>query len=271
MEIRALSFRYENQLVLKSVSTHIPKGKITTIIGPNGCGKSTLLHLMTKNLKPFSGGIYLENKNIKDIGLKKFSKTVAIVHQYNTAPRDITVKALVTYGRTPYLSFYKKISKEDEAVIEWAMEITEIDKLQDRELVTLSGGQRQRAFIAMALAQKTNILLLDEPTTYLDVRYQIQILDLIRKLNKEFGMTIVMVLHDINQGIYYSDRIIGLKDGEIIIQGDTEDVINRKNLYDIFNIHLKVVEEEDKKYVLSVSEEKTAYWDDKIARNRSLL
>ncbi|AOT69846.1 ABC transporter ATP-binding protein [Geosporobacter ferrireducens] len=256
MEIRDLSFQYEKQLILKSISAPIQRGKITTIIGPNGCGKSTLFHLMTKNLKPLKGGIYLDNKNIKDIGLKDFSKKVAIVHQYNTAPRDITVKTLVAYGRTPHLPFYRKINEEDEAIIDWAMKITEIDKMKDREIVTLSGGQKQRVFIAMALAQKTDILFLDEPTTYLDVRYQIQILDLIQRLNKDFGMTIVMVLHDINQAICYSDEIIGLKDGTIVVQGSTDRVINRKTLYDIFNIHLKVLKEKDRKYVVPVSEEK---------------
>jgi iron complex transport system ATP-binding protein len=255
MEIRNLSFKYGSQFVLQSISADIAQGKITTILGPNGCGKSTLLHLMTKNLKPLSGGVYLQGKNIKDIRLKDFSKKAAIVHQCNTAPQDIKVKTLVAYGRVPYLSMYKKNSEEDEEIVEWAMKITNIYQMKDKEVGTLSGGQRQRVFIAMALAQKTKILFLDEPTTYLDVGYQVQILNLIQNLNKTLGMTIVMILHDINQAIHYSDQVIGLKGGRIIAKGDTETIINSQTLYGLFDINLKVLKEKDRSYVLPISEE----------------
>lgn len=254
MEIRNVSFAYGREPILTSVSARIPKGKITTLIGPNGCGKTTLMHLMTKNLNPSAGTIYLEGKDIRDIGLRSFSQKVAIVHQYNTAPNDISVKNLVAYGRTPYRAFCRGLGEEDEDAIRWAMETTQILDLQNRQIHSLSGGQKQRVFIAMALAQKTDILFLDEPTTYLDIRYQIQILELLQRLNRDCGMTIVMVLHDLNQSICYSDEIIGMKQGRIVIQGKTGEVINRDALYDIFDIHLKIFNADRQSYVLTVSE-----------------
>lgn len=258
MEVKNLSFQYDKnndkKFVLNDVSVNIPKGKITALIGPNGCGKTTLLHLMTKNLKPTSGEILLDNVDLRNISLKKFSRKVTIVHQYNTSPPDLSVKALVTYGRIPYRCFYKGLSDEDEQVVDWAMKTTEIDKLKDERIDSLSGGQKQRVFIAMALAQKTEVLFLDEPTTYLDIRYQIQILELIKKLNEEYKMTVVMVLHDINHAICYSDEIIGMKDGKVVFQGNKNKVINRESLHDIFNVYLKVLHEENQDYVLALDE-----------------
>lgn len=255
MEIRELYFKYGKKDILKSVSATLEQEKVTTIIGPNGCGKSTLLNLMTKNLKPLKGKIFLDDKNIQNIRLKDFAKKVAIVHQYNYAPKDITVKDLVSYGRVPHISFYKKNTGENEEIIDWAMNITNVYKFKDKEISTLSGGQRQRVWIAMALAQKTKILFLDEPTTHLDIRYQIQILNLIRTLNEDFNMTIVMVLHDISQAIYYSDVIIGLKDGKVIAHGEAKEVINKSTLSKIFNVNLKMIEENSMKYVLPVSDD----------------
>jgi iron complex transport system ATP-binding protein len=254
MEIRELSFQYGKKDVLQSVSAHIQRRKITTIIGPNGCGKSTLLNLMTKNLRPLNGSVFLEDKNIQKIGLKDFARKVAIVHQYNNAPKDITVRNLVSYGRTPYITFYRKKTREDEEIIDWAMNITNVYQFKDKAISTLSGGQRQRAWIAMALAQKTEILFLDEPTTHLDIRYQLQIMNLIKNLNKDFNMTIVMVLHDISQAIFYSDMIIGLKDGKVVINGEPKKVINKSTLNKIFNVDLKIMEENSMKYVLTVSD-----------------
>lgn len=253
MRIDNLTFGYGKHEILSSVSADIKTGGITTILGPNGCGKSTLFNLMTKNLHPDKGAIYLDNKNIDDIKLKDFARRVAIVHQYNSAPEDITVENLVSYGRTPYLRLYKGRSDEDDEITEWAMKTTNVLKFKDKAVSLLSGGEMQRVWIAMALAQKTDILFLDEPTTYLDVRYQIEILELVRNLNRSLGITIVMVLHDINQAVCYSDEIIGLREGRIFVQGRTNDVVNSENLYRIFGINLKIIDESGRKYVLNVS------------------
>ena len=213
MEARAVHFSYGDNSILRGVDLIVKEHSVTTIMGANGCGKSTLFSLMTKNLEPNSGRIFINGRNLKNITLKEFASKVAIVQQYNEAPGDITVEQLVSFGRTPHISFMKDNGKEDEEKIAWAMEVTGISEFAEREISRLSGGQRQRAWIAMALAQGTEILFLDEPTTYLDVRYQIEILELVRMLNKKFGLTIIMVLHDINQALYYSDEVIGLQSG----------------------------------------------------------
>lgn len=252
MEVKDLSFSYGTNKILKGASLEIEKGKITTILGANGCGKSTLFSLMTKNLTPNRGKILLHGKNILDMTLSEFAKKVSIVHQYNTSADDITVERLVGFGRTPHMKFFSGCKAEDTVWIEWAMEVTDITAYRDREVAKLSGGQRQRVWIAMALAQNTKILFLDEPTTYLDIRYQIEILNLVRKLNRDYGITIVMVLHDINQAIHFSDRIIGLLGGKVIVEGNSEEVISTESIQNLYGIELGVTEIDGKKFVLTV-------------------
>ena len=252
MEVRNLSFAYGKNRVLKDISFRIKEGDITTIMGANGCGKTTLFSLMTRNLYPRRGDIFLKGKNIQNLGLKEFARRVSIVHQYNTSSDDITVERLVSFGRTPHMKMMRGRSEEDERLIRWAMEVTNILKYRDREVSRLSGGQRQRVWIAMALAQNTKILFLDEPTTYLDIRYQIEILKLVKKLNQEYGITIIMVLHDMNQAIHFSDRIIGLKEGEVAVQGAPDEVITEECIRDLYGISLGVTTIEGKKFVLTV-------------------
>ena len=252
MEVRDLSFSYGKNKVLKGISFTIEGGKITTIMGANGCGKSTLFNLMTKNLYPRKGNIFLHGRNIQNLGLKDFAKRVSIVHQYNSSADDITVERLVSFGRTPHMKMMQGRSDEDEKLIEWAMEVTNVEKYRDREVSRLSGGQRQRVWIAMALAQNTKILFLDEPTTYLDIRYQIEILELVKKLNEEYGITIIMVLHDINQAIHFSDRIIGLKDGQVAAQGSPAEVVTPECIRTLYGLSLGVTIIEGKKFVLTV-------------------
>ncbi|WP_304508112.1 ABC transporter ATP-binding protein [Anaerotignum sp.] len=240
MEVKELDFSYGKEKVLNHISFNIPKGKITTLIGANGCGKSTLFNVMTKNLRAQKGNVFLEGKDINEISLKQFAKLVSIVHQYNVAPGDLTVEKLIGYGRIAQSRFRKKDKEEDEKLIQWAMDITGVKNFKNKQLSDLSGGQRQRVWIAMALAQNTKILFLDEPTTYLDIRYQIEILKLIKQLNVEFGITIVAVLHDINQAIHYSDEILAMKDGKIIAQGSPKEIATEKILRDIYDIDLKV-------------------------------
>ena len=252
MEVRNLSFSYGKNWVIKDTSFQIEEGKITTIMGANGCGKSTLFNLMTRNLYPGKGNIFLRGKNIQNLALKEFARKVSIVHQYNSSADDITAERLVSFGRTPYMKLMQGRSEADERQIRWAMEVTNTEKYRDREISRLSGGQRQRVWIAMALAQNTKILFLDEPTTYLDIRYQIEILKLVRKLNREYGITIIMVLHDINQAIHYSDRIIGLKDGHVAAEGAPDEMITPESIRELYGITLGVTEVEGEKFVLTV-------------------
>lgn len=250
-----LSFAYGDKPILKHLNFQIEEGKVTTLMGANGCGKSTLFHLLTKNTKLELGDVYLKGKNIDAITMKEFAREVAIVHQYNTAPDDITVEQLVHYGRTPYTKLVNdgKAKAENHRKVERAMKITGVLLYRNRLVNSLSGGQKQRVWIAMALAQDTKILLLDEPTTYLDVRYQLQILRLIRNLNRKCGITIVMVLHDINQALAYSDEIVALSPkGELILQGKPEEVMVPEVLHQMYGIQLEVAEVNKRPFVLTI-------------------
>lgn len=252
-DIKGLTFSYSTNEVIKGLDLSIKQGKVTTLIGANGCGKSTLFNLITKNLRPNSGEIRLEGKDIFQVKLKDFARQVAIVHQYNTAPADISVEKLVAFGRTPYHGFGSPSnSEEDEEKIKRALEITNTEKLKDKAVAQLSGGQKQRVWIAMALAQDTKILFLDEPTTYLDIRYQLQILKLVRKLNEEYGMTVIMVLHDINQSLYYSDEIVAMKDGRITAQGKPEEIITSELIKNVYDVELGISAVNGKPFVLPV-------------------
>ena len=252
-DIKGLTFSYGTNEVIKGLDLSIKQGKVTTLIGANGCGKSTLFNLITKNLRPNSGEMRLEGKDISQVKLKDFARQVAIVHQYNTAPADISVEKLVAFGRTPYHGFGSlSNSEEDEEKIMRALEITNTEKLKDKAVAQLSGGQKQRVWIAMALAQDTKILFLDEPTTYLDIRYQLQILKLVRKLNEEYGMTVIMVLHDINQSLYYSDEIVAMKDGRMTAQGKPEEIITSELIKNVYDVELGISAVNGKPFVLPV-------------------
>ncbi len=235
MEIKHLSFAYDKEKILHDVNLKFKIGAITTLMGANGCGKSTLLNLCAGNLKTRHGRILLAGKRIEDYKRKAFAREVGIVYQQNQILGDISVGRLVAYGRTPYLKPLQKYSDEDHAQIEQALEMTDLQDLREHEVRKLSGGQKQRVFLAMALAQNSKILLLDEPTTYLDIKYQLEILSLIKKINQQMGITIIMVLHDIMQAINYSDEVVGLANGRIAFQGQPKAVLNGQvvsRLYD---------------------------------------
>ncbi len=232
-----ISFSYvRDKAFIENLNINIPKGKITTILGPNGSGKSTLLSILSTYNKPSKGDVFIGDKNLKTLKTKEVAKLIATVHQHNESPEDLDVKTLISYGRVPHHKHCTNQKDEDEKIINWAISSTNLDDIKDKKVMSLSGGQRQRAFIAMALAQKTDILLLDEPTTYLDIFHQIEVLDLVKKLNEEYKMTIVMVLHDINQAIKYSDNIVIMKDGKIIEEGKPENVINEKTIKTVYNV-----------------------------------
>ena len=248
-----LTFSYDKRRVLKELTVEIREGAITTLLGANGCGKTTLLNLLTKNLKPTKGRITVDGADIGDFSLKEFARLAAIVHQKNAAPDDLTVERLVSYGRLPYTSVFKfSLDDENQKQVDRALELTSLTKLRDRPIGMLSGGQRQRAFIAMALAQDTKLLFLDEPTTFLDVRYQVEILQLVKKLNREQGMTIVMVLHDINQALAYSDEVIGMRGGRVAFQGAPEEVVTTESIRDLYGIELPVLRMEEKVLVPAI-------------------
>ncbi len=231
-----ISFYYvKDKAFIENLNINIPKGKITTILGPNGSGKSTLLSILSTYNKPYKGEVYIEDKNLNNLKSKEIARLIATVHQHNESPADLDVETLVSYGRVPHKKHCEK-DDENESIINWAISSTNLDDIREKKVMSLSGGQRQRAFIAMALAQKTDVLLLDEPTTYLDIYHQIGILELVKKLNEEHGITIIMVLHDINQAIKYSHNIVVMKDGKIIQEGQPGDIINEKTIKTVYNV-----------------------------------
>jgi len=229
---------------LDGVTTTITKGKITTIIGPNGCGKSTLLSVMSRNNKAVTGRATLESKDLIHYKSKEFAKKLAIVYQQNDIPKDLTIEKLVSFGRLPHKTLLQRNQVEDDAAIEWALKVTNLLDKRQNDLEALSGGERQRVWIAMALAQQSEILCLDEPTTFLDIYYQIELLELVKSLNEEYGLTIIMVLHDINQAIRYSDHIILMKAGHIIAEGAPREVITKEVIKEVYGVNAVFKEDE---------------------------
>jgi iron complex transport system ATP-binding protein len=227
--------------IVKHLNVQIPKGKITTIIGPNGCGKSTLLKTLSRIMKPKTGSIYLNGKNISKLATKDIAKQLAILPQSPESPGGLTVYELVSYGRFPYQKGFGSLTADDKKVIEWALTVTGVKAFQHKPIDSLSGGQRQRVWIAMALAQETELILLDEPTTYLDLAHQLEVLELLYSLNKEEKRTIVMVLHDLNHAARFSDYLIAMRDGSIVCEGTPHEVMTKETLRDVFHIDAEIV------------------------------
>ncbi|MFD2627533.1 ABC transporter ATP-binding protein [Oceanobacillus kapialis] len=227
---------YGDALIIDSLNLTIPKGKITTVIGPNGCGKSTLIKTIARILKAQNGAIYLDGKAISRTSTKDIARKMAILPQSAEAPAGLTVRELITYGRFPHQSKFGKQRQEDLDAIDWALEATGLSDLEKRPVEALSGGQRQRVWIAMALAQDTEVVILDEPTTYLDMAHQLDILQLLDKLNREQNKTIVMVLHDLNHASRFSHHLIAMRDGKVIHEGAPHQVMTAPNLQDVFQI-----------------------------------
>ena len=237
IKLENISFSYNKKKeFIQDLSLEFKSGEITTILGPNGSGKSTLLHMMSTYLKPKSGKIYLGDKDLGKLKQKEIAKYISCVYQENEAPDDITVRDLVSFGRNIYSSVKKEDKEENKRMIDFALKATGIEEIQDKKVVNLSGGQKQRAFIAMSLAQNTEVLLLDEPTTYLDIYHQIEILEVVKSLNEKYTITIVMVLHDLNQAINYSHNIVIMKNGNLIKQGKATEVLNEQTIKDVYNV-----------------------------------
>ncbi|MCB5396766.1 ABC transporter ATP-binding protein [Intestinibacter bartlettii] len=237
IKLENISFSYNKKKeFIQDLSLEFKSGEITTILGPNGSGKSTLLHMMSTYLKPKSGKIYLGDKDLGKLKQKEIAKYISCVYQENEAPDDITVRDLVSFGRNIYSNVKKEDKEENKRMIDFALKATGIEEIQDKKVVNLSGGQKQRAFIAMSLAQNTEVLLLDEPTTYLDIYHQIEILEVVKSLNEKYNITIVMVLHDLNQAINYSHNIVIMKNGNLIKQGKATEVLNEQTIKDVYNV-----------------------------------
>lgn len=252
IEVKDLDVAYEQKYIIKNMNLEIPMGKITMIIGSNGCGKSTLLKTIARILTPRKGEIKLNGISIKEQAPKDIAKKMAVLPQSPSVPSGLLVKELVSYGRFPYQSALGGLKQEDIDMVNWAMEVTGITEYADRAVDSLSGGQRQRAWIAMALAQETEILVLDEPTTYLDMAHQLEILLLLQKLNREQNRTIVMVLHELNNATKFADYIVGVKEGNVVFKGKPLDVITNENLYTLYGIDAKLQLDETNQYPICV-------------------
>ena len=243
IEATDLSISYGRRPIIEGMNLTIPESKITSIIGPNGCGKSTLLKTVARIMKPLSGSILLDGKAIHKQSTKEIAKKIAILAQSPHTPDEITVKDLVSYGRSPYQKGFGQLTAKDWEMIHWALEETNLLEYADRFVHALSGGQRQRVWIAMALAQDTDILLLDEPTTYLDLAHQLDVLLVLERLNKKQGKTIVMVLHDLNHASRFSDYIVSMREGEVIKAGAPREVMTNEVLRSVFDIDAHIVED----------------------------
>ncbi|MFS8180024.1 ABC transporter ATP-binding protein [Pseudovibrio denitrificans] len=241
LEAKDLGLSFGSHVVLKDFNLAIPKGKISVVIGPNACGKSTLLRSLARLEKPTAGTVLLDGKSIHKQATRGVAKRLGILPQMPVAPEGITVGDLVSRGRTPHQSVWRQWSRQDEVAIQNAMEMTKITELRDKPFSSLSGGQRQRVWIAMALAQETDLLLLDEPTTFLDLAHQIELLELLKQCNEEQQMTIVAVLHDINLAARYAHNLVVMKDGRIEAQGSAGKTITKDIMKSTFGLDCYVM------------------------------
>ncbi|HHH7658913.1 TPA: ABC transporter ATP-binding protein [Listeria monocytogenes] len=252
MEVRDVNFSYNGtDAILKNVSFTIQKNKINTIVGPNGSGKSTLLEILARLLSPNSGDVLLEGKSIFEWKAKEFAQNVAIVHQSNVLPNELMVKELLYFGRLPYKNWRMTRTKEDDLAVERALMQTELTEKAEKFVDSLSGGERQRVFIATALVQDTPILLLDELTTFLDMYFQLEILELVKRLNQEENLTIVMILHDLNQALMYSDHLIVMKNGEVVAKGEPEELLTTDLIAETYGVVADVLNDANNgKYIV---------------------
>ena len=240
LETKSLTLSYGDEPIIHNLSLQIPQGEITVFVGSNGCGKSTLLRSIARLLKPQNGAVLFDGKEITKLPTKEVAKNLAILPQGPIAPEGLTVMQLVKQGRYPYQNWLQQWSKEDELMVNKALEDTKMKELADRPIDSLSGGQRQRAWIAMTLAQGTDILLLDEPTTYLDMTHQIEILDLLFELNEREKRTIVMVLHDLNLASRYAHQMVAIHNKTIYAQGKPEDIITYEMVRAVFGMTCEI-------------------------------
>lgn len=238
---REARLAYGDRTIVDGLDVAIPDGRITVIVGPNGCGKSTLLRALARLMRPHSGSVFLDGRDIHKLPTREVARRLGLLPQAPISPEGIVVADLVARGRSPHQGPFQHWSKADEAAVQRALAATEMLDLADQRVDELSGGQRQRVWIAMALAQETSLLLLDEPTTFLDLRHQLDVLNLLRRLNREEGRTLVLVLHDLNLACRYADNMIAMRDGRIVAQGAPADVITAGVMAAVFGLDCTVI------------------------------
>ncbi|MFF3754512.1 ABC transporter ATP-binding protein [Streptomyces sp. NPDC002018] len=238
---RGLTLAYEDRTVVHELELAVPDGRVTVIVGPNACGKSTTLRALGRLLRPRGGSVLLDGEELAKIPTRRIARSIGLLPQSPVAPEAITVADLVSRGRQPHQHWWQQWSDEDERAVTEAMERTAVTALADRPVDELSGGQRQRVWIAMALAQETDLLLLDEPTTFLDIAHQVEVLDLVRRLNHEQGRTVVIVLHDLNQAARYADHLVAMKSGRIVAEGRPGDVVTADLVREVFGLSAVVI------------------------------
>jgi iron complex transport system ATP-binding protein len=247
---KKIEVSYGNKKIIDSVDIHIKKGTVNTLIGPNGSGKSTILKALTQQKKINSGEIFFKGDPIQTLSRMYWAKNVTYLPQNPKAPNDFTVWDLVSLSRNAYLKWYERLGKNDYEIIEESIRKTNIQDHKYKLLSELSGGERQRAWIAMALAQEPELIILDEPTTFLDIAYQFEVLEIIKELNEKENITVLMVLHDLNHAAKYSDNIVLLKKGKVFAEGAPKDVMNKENIREAFDIEVKVQHDEEHNYPL---------------------
>lgn len=252
ISVNNLSVAYDDNLIIDNLNLSIPKEEITIIIGANGCGKSTLLKSIARIIKPKAGEICINGQDIKKQREKHLATQVAFLPQGPVCPSGMTVKELVSFGRFPHQKMIGGLNSHDKEIIDWAIKETGLEEFANRPVENLSGGQRQRAWIAMTLAQETDIIMLDEPTTYLDMSYQLEVLQVLERLNREKKITVVMVLHELNNACRFASNIIGLRKGKIVCEGIPREAITRENLREIYGIDVKLQLSENCKYPICI-------------------
>jgi iron complex transport system ATP-binding protein len=241
LSARGITVGYGGEPVVHDLTVEIPDRQVTTIVGPNGCGKSTLLRTLARLLPPSSGQVVLDGAPITSMGTRDIATRLSLLPQSPIAPEGLLVRDLVGRGRHPHQRWFAQWSRQDEEVVEAALAMTDTSDLRDRPLDQLSGGQRQRAWIAMTLAQDTDLMLLDEPTTYLDLAHQVEVLELVCRLNRERARTVAMVLHDLNLAARYSDLVVVMHEGRIVTQGSPADVFTAELLRDVFSLEAEIL------------------------------
>lgn len=261
IELQGVRVAYDDNVVVPDASLAIEQGKVTMLIGPNGCGKSSTLKAVARINPIRKGRVLLHGQDVAKLSQKALAKRLAMLPQAPVVPEGINVRDLVAYGRFPHQKPLTGLTKEDHEVIEWAMGRTGVAELADRRVDELSGGQRQRVWIALTLAQKADVMLFDEPTTYLDISHQIEVLELLRRLNREEGATIVVVIHELNLAAKYADCIVGMRDGRIMFQGAPADVFNEQNLRALYDIDAQILRDPDRGYPVCVDYARAASAD----------